>query len=276
MRIALVGIFIILGACEISEQAFIERSRFQGIFSMPESVAIDEVGGYVYVSNVNEYAKDDNGFISRVSIDGSSSNLHWLEGLDSPTGLAIYGNSLFLADYDQLVEADIANATILNRYPTADTNPVLNDVAIAPDGGVFVSSSGSSTIYHLSEGSLEIWLRDVERLEFANGLSVNGTQVVHGGKSLTVFNRQTAKPLAQLSDVNSVLSDIDGITTDGCGGFFMTTVSSEQLWQVDAKGRVTASELGDVNGIDIHFKEGLLALPQVGNSLTVYQYKQQC
>ena len=110
---------------------------------MPESAVIDERNEFVYISNVNVYAKDGNGFISRVRTDGTDLNLQWLTGLDSPTGLAIHDGALFFADYDQLIEVDIASAQIINRYPSPDDNPALNDVAIASDGTVYVSGSGS-------------------------------------------------------------------------------------------------------------------------------------
>lgn len=47
-----------------------ELWAIEHIFSMPESAVIDAERNAIYVSNVNVYAKDGNGFISRVNLDG--------------------------------------------------------------------------------------------------------------------------------------------------------------------------------------------------------------
>ncbi|NKB35259.1 MAG: hypothetical protein GKR91_19350 [Pseudomonadales bacterium] len=259
-----------------AEIQFSERFTLENVFAMPESAVIDESGDYIYISNVNAYAKDGNGFISRVRTDGSELELHWLDGLDSPTGLAIRNGTLFLADYDQLVEVDITAGQITNRFPSPDIDPALNDVAIAPDGEVFVTGSGSRTIYWLNINKLEVWLEDRELFQFANGLLGTETEVIHGGQRWTVFNRENKQATNRLQSVNSALTDIDGITGSGCDGFFVTTVSSDQLWIIDSAGEVTASMLGAVGGIDLHRHGELLAVPRVGNSMTVYEIDARC
>ncbi len=243
---------------------------------MPESAVIDEEREYIYVSNVNVYAKDDNGFISRISIDGSEQQLQWLEGLDSPTGLAIYDNRLYLADYDQLVEVDLASATILNRYQSPDVDPVLNDVAITNGGTVYVSGSGSRSIYQLNNGVLEVWLHDRDRLAFANGLLIADDELLHGGELWTVFEIDSKQATNHLANVNEVISDIDGITDDGCGGYFATTIPSDYPWWINESGETTESALGPINGIDLHRRGNLLAIPRVGDSLSLYTIDFDC
>ena len=259
-----------------AEPEFEELFSIEGQFSMPESAAIDENGEFVYISNVNVYAKDGNGFISRVRTDGSDFQLHWLEGLDSPTGLAITGDQLFLADYDQLVEVDLESASIVRRYESPDTDPVLNDVAIAPDGTVYVSGSGSRSIYQLGQNTLEVWLHDRERLAFANGLLVNDGKLLHGGQLWTVFNLDSKEATLEMDRVNEFVSDIDGITNDGCDGFFLTSIPSDDVWWVNADGEAIAASLGPINGIDLHRRGRLLAVPLVGNSFSLYSLEHQC
>ena len=75
---------------------------------------------------------------------------------------------------------------------------------------------------------------------------------------------------ARLRSVNERLADIDGITSDGCGGYLITTLGDEEPWWIDASGQVHASGLGPIAGIDLHRRGGLLALPRVGGSLSVY------
>jgi hypothetical protein len=52
-------------------------------FKTPESILHDAVGDVYLVSNINgtPSAKDNNGFISRVSPDGKVQTLKWIEGV---------------------------------------------------------------------------------------------------------------------------------------------------------------------------------------------------
>ncbi|MEQ8314851.1 MAG: hypothetical protein RL839_05265 [Gammaproteobacteria bacterium] len=277
MSVLLLPGLILLGSfAQAAAPTLLEQFTLQDVLSMPESAVIDEQNEFVYVSNVNVYAKDGNGFISRVRTDGTDLNLQWLTGLDSPTGLAIHDGRLFFADYDQLLEVDIASAQIINRYPSPDENPALNDVAIAADGSVYVSGSGSRSIYVLNAGELQVWIQDRGLLEFANGLLVLDDLLVHGGASWTVFNRETRQATDLLTNVNESLNNIDGITEDVCGGFLVTTVASGELWWVSAEGQVNALDLGFVDGIDLFRRGELLAVPRVPDSLSVYRLDQNC
>ena len=217
--------------------------KIENVFSMPESATFDTNAQYIFVSNVNEYAKDGNGFISRVSVDDASVVLHWLDGLDSPTGLAVFDGLLYFADFDSLVVADIATAQILNRYAAPDINPSLNDVAISPEGNVFVTGSASSSIYHLDEDQLKVWRHDEELLSLANGLAIEGDLLIHGGQSWNVFNRHTAYLLSLLAD--------------------------DRLWHVSGTGNSRPLIGGPLNGIDLHSQAALVVVPQVGGDLTL-------
>ena len=84
----------------------------------PESVVFDPASNALYVSNIGGkiWQKDDNGFIAKVSPDGKMIEHQWLTGLSSPTGLALEGGKLHVADIDQLVEIDIASKSVTKRY----------------------------------------------------------------------------------------------------------------------------------------------------------------
>src|SRR5205823_1591551 len=67
--------------------------------SAPESVLHDAQADVYLVSNINgsPFAKDDNGFISRLSPSGEVMELKWIDGsrrdveLNAPKGLALLG-----------------------------------------------------------------------------------------------------------------------------------------------------------------------------------------
>ena len=74
----------------------------------PESVFFDKGRKVLYVSNVNlnPWEKDGNGFISKMDLEGNIIELKWIVGLSSPTGMGISGSSLYIADTDEIVQAD--------------------------------------------------------------------------------------------------------------------------------------------------------------------------
>ena len=74
----------------------------------PESARYDRDLDVWFVSNINgdPSKKDNNGYISRLRPDGSPYNLKFIEGgakgvtLNAPKGLAINGDTLWVADID--------------------------------------------------------------------------------------------------------------------------------------------------------------------------------
>jgi hypothetical protein len=245
-------------------------------FEMPESAAIDQKRQVIYVSNVNTYAKDANGFISRVGIDGKNLNLKWLEGLHSPTGIAIFQDTLYVADYDALVAIDLVNEKILQRFeaPDADSTPVLNDVAISQDGTVYVSGSRSRNIYQLANNQLEVWLNDKTLLEGANGLFVDSEILVHGGLRWSAFLLSDKSPVQQTARPANSMKDFDGIASDGDGGYLVTLIDDGRIWHLRKDGTVAPLSEDNFEGIDLQFipHTRLLALPRVGGGLSLFKW----
>lgn len=143
-------------------------------FRAPESVLPDLKRGRLYVSNVDgEPAKaDGKGFISLLGMDGKLIRLEWVTGLNAPTGMALVGDRLYVADIDRLVEIDAASGKILKRY-RAPGAKFLNDVSADRDGKVYVSGMLTNRIYRLYRGRLEKWLES-PALANPNGVSVRG------------------------------------------------------------------------------------------------------
>lgn len=244
-------------------------------FNMPESAAFDPVRNAVYVSNVNQYAKDGNGFISRVAADGTLLELQWMTGLHSPTGLAVQGDMLYAVDYDALVIIDLRSESIVQRIPAEDAadKPALNDVAVSKNGEVFVSGSRSRTIYKLSDGRLQAWLRDPQLLESANGLYLLDHALLHGGMRFSAFDLNTRTVKQHLSSMGKGLVDIDGITAAAGFGYIVTLIDDKRLWLLREGQQPQALSQDAIDGIDIQFVENrkLLLVPQIGGSLSAYR-----
>ena len=245
-------------------------------FNMPESATFDAARQAIYISNVNQYAKDGNGFISKVSTDGKSVKLKWLTGLNSPTGLAIYGDILYAADYDALVAVNLKHGKIIQRYdaPDASTKPTLNDVAISAEGVVYVSGSGSRTIYRLEQNQLKVWLKDQDKLKFANGLFIKEDTLYHGGLYWNAFDIASRKSVNRIPHPDKILKDFDGITSDGNDGFLVTLIDDDRLWHIRKDGISQPVSEQKLKGIDLHYfpEKQLLLLPQVGGGLSAFRY----
>jgi sugar lactone lactonase YvrE len=140
-------------------------------FMTPESVLYDEASDVYLVSNINgsPFEADDNGFISKVSPDGSVVALKWIDGADekitlnAPKGLAIAGGTLFVADITTVRMFDLATGAAKGEVAIEGAS-FLNDLASGSDGEVYVSDTGvkegfkpagSDAIYKIVDGKAE-------------------------------------------------------------------------------------------------------------------------
>lgn len=120
--------------------------------STPESVLWDSASSTWYVSNINgqPLEKDDNGYILRLAADGSArDSVPFINGADdditlnAPKGLALVGDTLWVADIDVVRAFDMNTGT---EVASVDLAPMdaqfLNDVAVGTDGTLYITDSG--------------------------------------------------------------------------------------------------------------------------------------
>lgn len=213
----------------------------------PESVAIDPSGGVLFVSEVvgGMRAKDGVGRISKVSPEGKMVQAGWVTGLNAPKGLALSGGKLYAADIDELVEIDVATARITARHKV-DGAIFLNDVAADPAGRVFVSDSGTDTIWALEGGEMKIWLKR-DLLNSPNGLAIEGDVMIVAAFGKPAAEGRPAQPgnllEAPLSgDSVRTLGDgtpvgaLDGLAPLGGGKYLSTDYLGGPLLLIEASG----------------------------------------
>ena len=118
----------------------------------PESVIYNPADGYLYVANINgeDAGLDSNGFISRLTIDGKIETLHWSTGLDSPKGMGIYHDQLYVADVNKVVIVNLTTGEIDTTIHVPNSI-FLNDVSISKAGEVYISDSHTSKIHLLKD-----------------------------------------------------------------------------------------------------------------------------
>ena len=120
-------------------------------FDLPESARWHRDRDVFYVSSIggNPGAKDNAGFISRVRLDGTVDSLHFIQGgrggvtLHAPKGMALAGDTLWVADIDVMRAFDAGTGAPVAQVDLSSHGALfLNDVAIGPDGSVYVTDSG--------------------------------------------------------------------------------------------------------------------------------------
>ncbi len=246
------------------------------LFNKPESAIFDPQNKVIYVSSINgEYCtKDGNGFISKVDLDGDILDLKWIDGLDSPQGLGIYGNSLYVADLDRVVEIDIPNARISHVFNT-DSAQFLNDVSVDEQGTVYVSDCFANKIYRIKDNHIQIWLDD-PLLKGPNGLLAQekGLYILNMGNSTVLYYNLEEKTFTQLADS---ISNCDGIVRDGNDGFFVSGAWQGEVFHLTSSGEKSLLlDLGKEHVIaaDIWYikNERLLLIPTLNKTLRAYKW----
>jgi DNA-binding beta-propeller fold protein YncE len=224
----------------------------------PESVAFAPNQNVLFVSNVNGKPdqKDQNGFISKVSpSNGSIIELNWVTGLNAPKGIAISndGSKLYVSDITDLVEIDIASGKIIKRF-NAPGSSFLNDVVADNQGNIYVSDTGTNTIYRLdanldnsNTSSLQVWLQSPQ-LNGPNGLDIDNNKnklivvslgpLSKPGGGIEVINMKN-KTIGSLGEQGtaSPFGGLDGIVSDARNRhYYITDNPAGKIYAVNADG----------------------------------------
>ncbi|WP_181885109.1 SMP-30/gluconolactonase/LRE family protein [Pontibacter diazotrophicus] len=229
------------------------------VMTTAESTLYDEENNIIYVSNIqgNHSEKDGEGFISILRPDGSVSQMNWVTGLNAPKGMAIMDGKLYVTDIDELVEINIADSTVTNRYPVQGA-AFLNDAAT--DGEkVYFTDSETGKVHVLENGSVNTV---AEGMEGINGLAFNdaGEMFVLDGKGLRKYNMQdkTAEPVNETvtgGDGLVIIDDSTYIASRWQGEVYLIRNGNEQLL-LDTKGE--ESNTADIDYIE---EEQLVLVP---------------
>jgi sugar lactone lactonase YvrE len=119
-----------------------------GDLKHPESARYDADLDVWFVSNVDgdPSKKDNNGFISRIASTGKMDSLKFVESgrkgvtLNAPKGLAIVGDTLWVADLDVVRAFNKRTGAPITSISLAGKVKFLNDAVTGPDGVYFTDS----------------------------------------------------------------------------------------------------------------------------------------
>lgn len=274
MRKALLTLFILSSTICFS-QSLSKVWVSDSLFLKPESALYNPSEGIIYISNINgEYlAKDGNGFISKIDINGKIESLKWVEGLDNPQGMGLYKDRLYVADINRVVEINTNTAKTENIF-MVDTAKFFNDIASDSNGDMYISDCFGNKIYKISDEKIEVWLDD-NFLSSPNGLLCTKDDVLllnMNDKTAYAINKSTKK----INKIFSGIDNPDGIVSDGNNGFFVSGAWQGQIFHVDSAGnKKLILDLGEEKIItaDIEYiaNEKLLIVPTLYKTLIGYK-----
>jgi hypothetical protein len=190
-----------------------------GDLRTPESVLHDEQQDLYFISNVNGALldADNNGFISRVQPQSMKVELKWIEGgrngvtLDAPKGMAILGDTLYVADIKAVRKFDrrtgaplgavtLTGATLINDLTTDGKSVYVSDTGLLLGPGTTFYRTGTDAIWKIT-GDQPEKLAATTDLHNPNGLDiVDGTLrvITFGGSTIYELSGGRQKVLETL------------------------------------------------------------------------------
>lgn len=245
------------------------------LLQTPESVLADESRGILYVSNMNRDAAPNSasGYISRVYMDGSIIEPEWVKGLNGPKGMGLFGNNLFVSDYDELVKINIESGKIVERIKI-EGNPNLNGLTVGSDGSVYITGYDTNIIYKVKDGVVEPIFSGTDGESF-NGLLWETNRIL-----LTTSSGSTFKSIDWGTSKVTVLAEEighgDGIAAVGNGDYIISDWRG-RIFYVPAKGEIITlldTREQEINAADIDYviKTNTLYVPTFYRN-TIKAYK---
>ncbi|NMC40880.1 MAG: ATP-binding protein [Bacteroidales bacterium] len=247
------------------------------LFRTPESVIYDTKRDVLYVTNINlePRLKDGNGFVSIAGTDGKIIELMWITGLNAPKGTAIAGDTLYVADIDELVLIDIEKGTIAARK-TIEGIGMINDITSDEENNLYISDTDSNKIYRYSGGKLSVWLD--HGLDKPNGLLAEKKRLLlasMGTMDFVAFDLETKEKKVFATEINRG----DGVAFSGIPGFYLVSDWSGEIFMINEEtGKISLLNTKDIqmNTADICYitDKNLLIVPTFArNSLKAFNLK---
>ncbi len=272
-----IGLLVLMSwlvSCETKDSFSIKETKTlykgKGLENV-ESVLYDEQNQALYITNGMDYVPGTDGFISKASVDGNHLDLKWVAGLNRPTGMALKGNTLYVADLLALIGINTETGEIVERYIEPIAGSALNDVAIDGNGDIYVSASRLGAVFKLIDGELQLWTQDKLQMKYANGLLAKNDKLLVAGFNLSSIYLQSGE-LTALTTQPSI-KDLESLIEDGQGGYFLTTVGQSALYQVTENMNATPllEEESDYLG-DLSFDQqsNTLFIPRGNEDTEVY------
>ena len=249
----------------------------------PESVYYDPASGYIFASQINGApdGRDGNGAIVKLNGDGSVVSATFVTGLNAPKGLRACLGTLWTADLNEVVGVNVTDGAVRTRVSIPDAK-FLNDVECTNDGAVYVSDMMGNRVYVVKDGSASVFL-DSDVLDYPNGLLVDGDRLIvaNWGQPSADFTTKVPGRLTAFTFANKTrtmigdtsFGNIDGVESDGRGGFILSDYLAGTVLRITATGERTMVRQFKPGAADIGYvaAKGILLVPHMNeNQVAAY------
>ena len=256
-----------------------ETPNLQG----PESARYDRDLDVWFVANINgqPLGKDNNGYISRLRPDGVPYAVKFIEGgkkgvtLNAPKGLAINGDTLWVADIDVARAFNKRTGALIANVSTKGRARFLNGATVGPDGAVYMTDTG---VLFGPKGEVSHPGPDqVFRITRAGATAVLTSSKLEGPNGITWDTRQRRFVIVSFlgkgiygwkpgdKDVESIGSgpgQHDGVVFLPDGRLLVTSWTDSSLFVLEnGQARKVASKVPSPADIDVEPKDSRVAVP---------------
>ena len=245
------------------------------VMQTPESVLYDADNDAIYVANIggiDKEGQDGDGFISKLSPDGSVTTLKWATGLNDPKGMGVYDNTLYVTDITQIAAIDLATGEVKEKYPVEGAS-FLNDITVSSNGTVFATDSDTDKIIQLQDGKVTTWMSD-STLQRPNGLLAEDDRILlasAGGGFLAPINMSDKRVEDHWIDN---IPSADGIIKTEDGNYIVSTWQGEVHYvdpENNSSQKLLDTKAQEINSADIGYipSEDLLLVPTFNDNRVV-------
>ena len=232
----------------VAQGAALSIQKISGL-KMPESV-VQATDGRVFVSEINGFGVDGDGQIS--VIEAGQVKL-FAKGLDDPKGLAIIGQSLYVADNKRILKLALSGpkqgqAEVFAAATAFPVTPLfLNDLEADLAGNLYVSDSGDlkgrgGAVYQINaQGQVRLLINGKQdnRILAPNGLLMDDTgdvlMVVDFASGILYSYNLATK---QLLDIADGFGGGDGVVHHANGSMFVSDWKNGKVFRLDMNGEV--------------------------------------
>jgi hypothetical protein len=251
----------------------------------PESARYDRALDVWFVTNINgqPLGKDNNGYISRLRPDGTPYTVKFIEGgkkgvtLNAPKGLAINGDTLWVADIDVARAFNKRTGALIANVSTQGKARFLNGAAVGPDGAIYmtdtgvlfgangqVSHPGPDQVFRITRGGARAVFTS-PKLEGPNGITWdtrNKRFVIVSFLGKGIYGWKPGDKDVQ--SLGTGPGQQDGVVFLPDGRLLVTSWADSSLFVlVNGKAQTVATKVVSPADIDVDSKDNRVAVPQL-------------
>lgn len=248
----------------------------------PYSFVSSQSGKEYFISSVNgePEAADNNGFITKLDANGKILNLKFIQGgtggvtLHAPKGMALVGQTLYVADLDHLRAFDITSGKSVAAIPlpggTGPNHTSLTDVTFDGTSVLYCSDQHANRIYRIEVPSqkVSIFVED-QALAGPAGLAVHpksGRLIAvswEKGKIFEIAPDGTISELFSNGFFSGRFTNLRGVDFDRWGNMYVSDFTRGKVWRMtwDKRFQVIAEYLPSPGDLGIDRINNLILVP---------------